>query len=414
MAVLVTDAHERSALAAVRSLGARGLEVWAAGASRLDQALYSRYCAGRIICPDPTRSMARFADFMLAFARRGRCGVLLPMSDHTTLFASRYREELAPHVRTAVPDWQALLLANDKPKLLGFARQMGIDVPATHSPRGRAELEEVARSMRYPCVVKPRKGAGAVAVSYPSSPDELLSVWEAPRRRSDEVYDYASLIVQEYVPGEVHDVCAMFDRGRPVAVTSERRIKMFPLSGGRTIVGQMTDQPELKDKAVALLERLRWHGPADVEFKIDSRDGRPKLMEVNARFWGILGLAIEAGIDFPYLAYCIATGQDVRPVSEYKVGLKYRSIFPLELAHVAASGRRLRGIREFLDFGADTRCEIQLADPLPLVAEAVSCARKALRSPRRYAEMLKGPSRASQGRGPSPIKGCSPSAIVRQ
>jgi len=33
-------------------------------------------------------------------------------------------------------------------------------------------------------------------------------------------------------------------------------------------------------------ESLDWHGVAMVEFWIDSRDGKPKLMEINPRFWG--------------------------------------------------------------------------------------------------------------------------------
>ena len=36
-----------------------------------------------------------------------------------------------------------------------------------------------------------------------------------------------------------------------------------------------------------------------VEFKHDERDGVPKLMEINGRFWGSLQLAIDAGVDFP-------------------------------------------------------------------------------------------------------------------
>ncbi len=40
-----------------------------------------------------------------------------------------------------------------------------------------------------------------------------------------------------------------------------------------------------------------------VEFKLDPRDNTPKLMEINPRFWGSLALAIESGVNFPYLLY---------------------------------------------------------------------------------------------------------------
>lgn len=38
---------------------------------------------------------------------------------------------------------------------------------------------------------------------------------------------------------------------------------------------------------------------------------RPKLMEIDGRFWGSLEVAIALGIDFPYLFYRLAVDGDV-------------------------------------------------------------------------------------------------------
>jgi len=73
-----------------------------------------------------------------------------------------------------------------------------------------------------------------------------------------------------------------------------------------------------------MLEALQWHGIAEVEFRLDSRDGVPKLMEINPRFWGSLCVAMAAGVDFPYLLYRIAVDGDVNSVSSYRVGVKGR------------------------------------------------------------------------------------------
>jgi len=60
-----------------------------------------------------------------------------------------------------------------------------------------------------------------------------------------------------------------------------------------------------------------------LEYKQDHRTGTPFLMEVNARFWGSLQLAIDAGVDFPYLVYQLARGE--RPVAApYRAGVKSR------------------------------------------------------------------------------------------
>ncbi|PWT77363.1 MAG: hypothetical protein C5B60_02900 [Chloroflexi bacterium] len=79
------------------------------------------------------------------------------------------------------------------------------------------------------------------------------------------------------------------------------------------------------DYALRLLQHVSWHGVAMVEFKIDQDRGVPLLMEVNGRFWGSLQLAIDAGVDFPYLLFQLATGQPIQlPPNGYRIGVKSR------------------------------------------------------------------------------------------
>jgi len=60
-----------------------------------------------------------------------------------------------------------------------------------------------------------------------------------------------------------------------------------------------------------------------VEFKV-APDGTPYLMEINTRFWGSLQLAIDAGVDFPWLLYQLASGITPDPIPEYNVGVRLR------------------------------------------------------------------------------------------
>jgi predicted ATP-grasp superfamily ATP-dependent carboligase len=66
------------------------------------------------------------------------------------------------------------------------------------------------------------------------------------------------------------------------------------------------------EPATRILCRLGMSGMVEVEFILDQRDGRPKLLDVNPRPWGWHTLCIACGLDFPHLQYEFALGRSVR------------------------------------------------------------------------------------------------------
>ena len=125
-----------------------------------------------------------------------------------------------------------------------------------------------------------------------------------------------------------------------------------------------------------LLEALRWHGPAQVEFKIDSRNGTARLMEVNGRFWGTLDLSIQAGMNFPLMACKMAIDGDIDPSFEYKIGLQYRWAFPFGLLHAMETAGGWSPLWEFFRFEPNSVSDFWLSDPLPILAEILYIARR--------------------------------------
>jgi predicted ATP-grasp superfamily ATP-dependent carboligase len=115
--------------------------------------------------------------------------------------------------------------------------------------------------------------------------------------------------------------------------------------------------------ATQLISFNGWHGVAMIEFKWDAAENRPKLIEVNARFWGSLNLAIMAGVDFPFLLYRLARGEKVEGPAEYRIGLKSRwELGDLDYllirlkrdpVHPSVAGTRVRKQDAVSDFFAD-------------------------------------------------------------
>ena len=369
--VLITDARDKKSLAALRSLGKRGFKVDVSGTGTLAQSFYSRYSNNNILYPDPRKNMEGFIRFMLDIVKARDYSVLLPMDLTTIIPLSRSKDKFDPYFKIPIANYDILMQAHDKPRTLKKAEECGVPIPKTHLPKNSEQVKGISEETDYPVVIKLRKGSSGAGLRYANSAQELMREYVlSSSRQSDIVFNYELPMIQECIPGEVHDVCVLFNKGKPRAALTQKRTKMIPVTGGVGIVNETTNEPELKKMTIEFMKKMRWHGPAQVEFKIDSRDNTPKLMEVNPKFWGTLDLSIQAGIDFPYLACKMAVNGDVDPVYDYKVGLKYRWLFPYELLYLIQTKNKWKLTREFLNFAGDVKYDIWLADPLPHVMHA--------------------------------------------
>ena len=384
--VLVTDGDERPALAVTRSLGRRGIEVLVGAENERSLASSSKYCAGHVTYPSPYRDHHRFCEFLLDLARRGQIDVLIPITDVTTHIAALHKAELEGGVRLPIPDFSAFDFVSDKWTLLKHAQETGIAIPRAHFVRGAEGLGEVLGELRYPVVVKPARsriltesGWARTEVRYAGSETELIGLY---REAAD--LGFPSLI-QERINGAGVGLFLLFDRGNLVTVFSHRRLREKPPSGGvSTLRESIAVDARLKSQAVELFKALGWHGVAMVEYKLDRRTGEPLLMEVNGRFWGSLQLAIDAGMDFPYLLYRLAMEGCVEAPAAYEIGATNRWLLG-DLDHALARlfkkecdldlpdgfPSRFRTAVEFAKFyRPGQRYEpLSLADPVPFFHE---------------------------------------------
>jgi predicted ATP-grasp superfamily ATP-dependent carboligase len=144
---------------------------------------------------------------------------------------------------------------------------------------------------------------------------------------------------------------------------------MYPIQGGPSTLREGVEHLEIKELGLSLLKSLNWTGVAMAEFKVDPRDGIPKLMEVNPRFWGSLHLAIISGVDFPYLILRMARGESFDPVISYTIGKRCRWLLFGDILHFLNSPHRFHLDPSFFRFfDPDTSYDIiSQEDPLPVL-----------------------------------------------
>lgn len=385
MSVLVTDGGERSALAAVRSLGRAGHRPFVCSSAGRPLAGASRHAAGVARVADPFEDLEGAVEDVRDLAERWDVDLVLPVTDAslTALLPERGR---LPGLADVFPDDRAFHRVSNKARVAEVARETGIAVPDQRrlsepnalSPREAAELE-------YPLVVKPAR-------SVVRGEDRLLATPSvACMRDAGGMVDHLRslpehafpVLLQEYIRGEGRGIFLLRHAGENRAVFAHRRIREKPPGGGASVCREsVRADPELVARSARLLDLLGWDGVAMVEFRRDVSSGVAYLMEVNPRFWGSLQLAVDAGVDFPDLTVNLADGGGTRLPPRYRCGVRCRWWWG-ELDHLLTRLRHGDGEvpptapgrwSTLLDLvrpstAGDRREVLRLSDPMPFLRE---------------------------------------------
>jgi predicted ATP-grasp superfamily ATP-dependent carboligase len=325
---LVLDAHHKSSLAAIRSLGQKGITVSAGSHRPTAMGLCSRYLGDTFIYPPPLRDRCGFVEAVRQQSNRIGKAVLLTFSDSTLLPLVEATGLLGDQLLYTLPFNRAHFdLAFDKALTLRLAQEMGLETPITFFD---ADLDDpcICSNLSYPLVVKPRRSVHWNGNSGVLKTADFACAFEDLKRQFRMIVSRTGEcpVIQEYVFGEQASAEFLCDRGHVLAACAHRRLRSISPRGGASVVSETIPLTYhgIKERAERLVSKLCWSGPIMIEFKVSQKDGVPRLMEINGRFWGSLPLAIFAGVDFPYLHYQLACGQPFTPSIPYRSGITSR------------------------------------------------------------------------------------------
>jgi D-aspartate ligase len=308
---LVADVGWVNGLAAIRSLGRAGIPVLALDHRRGALGFHSRY-AKAVVVPDPAVDEDAFVE---AVAGTGRPAVVFPTHDPPLNALARNLDRLDGFL-FPFPGWDMLEQIQDKRHQLESAIAAGIDVPETRYPESATQARAAAEEIRYPVLVKPRHPDGFKR-RFGKQAFRCETGDEVERAYVDA--EPFGPMVQELIPGGDEELYSLGsylrEDGQPLGLFSGRKLIQIPPGIGTCRIGQAVWVQEVVDAGLGLLRQLGFHGISQVEFKRDERDGKYKLMEINARLWQWHSLASALGVDLPLIAYRDLTGETVEPVS---------------------------------------------------------------------------------------------------
>ena len=238
--------------------------------------------------------------------------VLFPAFDDHVWSFSRNAERLEKYFILPFARWATMQRLADKETQMQAAWAAGVDTPRTFFVHGPDDLEEAAREVPFPALFKPlshqemRRRFGVKVVLAETAAD-LAAAYE-------KASICGGLMLQEIVPGDdqafytfgaYHDASS-----RPLGQFISRKIRQHPRDFGESRIAVSDWVPDVAAApASACSASSRTTACPGRSSSATRRDGRLKLMEVNARHWLHHTLATAAGVNLSTIAYSDAVGR---------------------------------------------------------------------------------------------------------
>ena len=323
--VLVLGDDSRAFLAVVRSLGRRGLAVHVCPFDHAAFALRSRHIAAIHRLPPYNLDPAAWVEAVRTLFDQHRFALVVPCDDRSILPLQRHREAWGG-TRIALPNEAAFAAFFDKQATRELAAGTGVPV-APGEAFGAAPPDASTLVKRYglPLALKPRHSfeldqiASRRSVSILHTEAALAAALAALDR--PELY-----LVEGFFEGSGVGVSILAAEGEILQAFQHHRVLESGPTGGSTYRVSAALDPALEQATAALARAAALHGVAMFEFRRNMATGQFVLLEVNARFWGSLPLAIAAGIDFPAQLYDLLVEGRRHPRIRYRVGQYARSL----------------------------------------------------------------------------------------
>jgi D-aspartate ligase len=365
----------------IRTLGRAGVPVYAITEDRFTPAALSRYLRRRFVWP--TTGLEReeqLLEGLVAVGRRlERPALAIPTDDEAAVLLAERAAELAEWfvLPTVAPELPRTLAS--KCGLSQLCRQHGVPTPRTIFPRSRKELLEDNIWDMLPVVVKNVEPWGrlrAPAVSGTTvvyTADELLALagsWDP----------WPDVMLQQYLPREdsedwIFQAYCDEDSSCLVSFTGIK-VRSWPPHAGVTTYACARPNPGLTAMAEEFCRNIAYRGIADMDWRLDRRDGTMNLVDFNPRVGAQFRLfENEASIDVVRAQHLDLTGRRVpegRQVQGRRFVVEHLDA-AARLAYASFAAPPQEGQKGKTEFAW-----LALDDPAPFMAMAARFARPAI------------------------------------
>lgn len=333
--VLVPDAGAIGMIGVIRSLGRAGYPVHACASNADALGLQSNFVTRSECCPaydDP-----KFLAWLDAYVGEHDIRCIVP-SEGFLLAIRPVFHRYAP-LLPIKPDPE--LIYGSLSKSVVIARLLETPETAAHLPPtlfihegDLLPTEAELAPLGLPIFVKgdgadDREG-NANVVAPENSPAAARARIEVLRQR------YTRVLVQGFVPGKGTGAYFLVHQGKIVQEFMNRCLHEVPHTGGYCSLRDSWWHQAMMEDARTKIAHLGWEGVVMLEYRWDPDTDQFWFIEINARFWAALHVALYAGVDFPKMLLDLFHGGRVQSTDTFPLGLQVRYTIPFEVGYVAS------------------------------------------------------------------------------
>ena len=326
--VIIIGDHVQS-LGIIRSLGRKKISVYLLNDKSLCIGRFSKFLEKFFHCP-PFEETDNLVQYLRSLADQEtvKNWILWPTNDASVYAVSTHKKDLEKSYIIATPAWDVIQFALNKKLTYSIAEKCNIPYPKTLNPDNLDTVIALSESINYPVILKPAvmhhyyKKAKKKAVIVKNSRELIINY-----QIMISIIDPSEIMIQEIIPGRpghLYSFCSLFKAGNVQAQCIAQRHRQKPMDCGKgTTFAQSISISELENYGSRILKEIGYYGLSEVEFKKDPRDGKYKLLEINARTWLWHSLAIRCGVDFPFLQYTDIVDGHIEPVLTFRENVKW-------------------------------------------------------------------------------------------
>ncbi|WP_026377136.1 ATP-grasp domain-containing protein [Aestuariibacter salexigens] len=326
---LVIGEDTRSFLSVIRSLGKMGLDIHVICYDRTSPALESVYIKQAWYFNYQAYTQLQWIEKVIEVTCAEHYDLVIPCDERAIFPLIENQEAFPEETKLALPNMEVLENLFDKFSTKKVALECNVPVAKGELVKiKQVSFEELDREFGLPFVIKPVESFNSNKLSKRNKV-EIIRDKSAFERVIIHISEDEEFLIEEFFTGIGEGVSVFATKGKIQYIFAHKRVNEPRSGGGSSYRKAIAVDPSMAEACEKMCNATSFDGVGMFEFRRNPETHKWILVEVNARFWGSLPLAVHAGIDFPrcYAEYLLGEFNDLPdPVSSYNKKALARSL----------------------------------------------------------------------------------------